>query len=473
MELLRKAKCLLLVALFAVVFVGCSGEAKTPVGDPSSDAADDAEHRPMYEKEEVVEYEDNDHLFDYEEAKWDGPEGYVIVIPAGNAAAKESATLLRDYYKNTHGVQLSLVTDNTAESEKEILVGKTNRADSAKDLADSKISVSVKGRKLVINAGHDVTVDSAVKKFIRLAPEKGQAFTFDIETDFKSALSGDYAGYEYVWGDEFEGNGIDFSNWDYITKMIGNDVVELSYEKNVVDVADGRLKLHAISYFNNNREGTEYRIPGSVITQNKMNYVYGYLEIRSRVPYSPGVWASFWTQSTDVLKGTRNYDYMLEVDIYEIFRTYGKHPNLIHWYPESFDYNARYEPAKTPGVSVSNAIYPVGSNPDVYWFEPSDSLNYEYHTYAYEWTPTEIKMYVDGECHVTYDITKAFFDKHQDMSSYHDPQHVIFNNHVFYPGVSEACVSIALHPESLPACHYIDYIRLYQKPGVGELYTAD
>ena len=473
MELLKRAKYILLAALFALTFVGCAGDSKAPVDNPSSEVTDNKEHRPMFEKEEKVTYEDNDHLFDYKEETWDGPNGYVIVVPAGNADAKKSAGLLKDYYSEVLKVDLSIVTDNTKETDKEILIGNTKRSESVKDLDEGKISVSVKGKKLVFCAGHNVSLDSAVKKYIRLAPNQGKAFTFELDTDFKSELQGDHAGYKYVWGDEFEGNGVDFSKWDFITKMVGNDVVELSYEKNVVDVADGRLKLHALSYFNNNRKGTEYRIPGSVITQNKMNFVYGYLEIRSRVPYSPGVWASFWTQSTDALKGSRNYDYMLEVDIYEIFRTYGKHPNLIHWYPASFDYNARYEPNKTPGVAVSHSIYPVGANLDVYWFDKSDKLNYEYHTYAYEWTPTEIKMYVDDECHVTYDITKAFFDKHQDMSSYHDPQHVIFNNHVFYPGISEACVSIALHPESLPACHYIDYIRLYQKPGQGELYTAD
>lgn len=457
----KRVLCVLTAVVMLFGCFGCTNSEK-----PGDDTA--AEHRQPFEQPDDTVYVDTDGQFDYDKVKWDGPDGYKIVIPAGNTATKKTATLLQEYYKAL-GVNLSVVTDATAALDKEILIGTTNRSESVKDMPEAELSVSVSGKKLVFSAGHDVTVDSAVKKYIRLAPEKNEAFTFKIKTDFVSTYDTDY---KYVWGDEFEGNGVDFTKWDYITKMVGNEVVELSYEKNVVDVADGRLKLHALSYFNNDKEGVEYRIPGSVITQNKMNYVYGYLEIRSRVPYSPGVWASFWTQSTDKLKGTRNYDYMLEVDIYEIFRTYGKHPNLIHWYTKEFDYNKRYEPNKTPGVSVSHAVYPVGANPDVYWFEPSASLNYEYHTYGYLWTPTEIKMYVDGECHVTYDITKAFIDKHQDLSSYHDPQHVIFNNHVFYPGVSTACVSIQLHPESLPACHYIDYIRLYQKPNQGELYTA-
>jgi len=51
MELFRRAKCILLVALFAFVFVGCSGGEKAPVKDPSSETTDNKEHRPMFEKE--------------------------------------------------------------------------------------------------------------------------------------------------------------------------------------------------------------------------------------------------------------------------------------------------------------------------------------------------------------------------------------------------------------------------------------
>ena len=81
-------------------------------------------------------------------------------------------------------------------------------------------------------------------------------------------------------------------------------------------------------------------------------------------------------------------------------------------------------------------------------------------------------MTVDGTENARYDITTAFA-KHEDMSGFHDPQFFIFNNHLFYPGISESDVSISTSPQSLPACHYIDYIRLYQKDGVGKLYTAD
>ena len=69
-------------------------------------------------------------------------------------------------------------------------------------------------------------------------------------------------------------------------------------------------------------------------------------------------------------------------------------------------------------------------------------------------------------------VTKSIC-KHEDTSGYHDPQFFIFNTHLFYPGLSNSDVSIETSPQSLPACHYIDYIRLYQKDGEGELNLAE
>lgn len=467
----KKLICLLLATVVLMLSVGCGDSSSTADNNNSNSATNngDYQHRPLPETEEEVVYEDNDHLFDFKTENWSGPEGYVIVVPKGNKQVKESAELLRDYYEDNFSIKLSVVTDDTKVSDKEIIVGPTNRAESDKDIAEADINVTLSGDKLVFNAGHDVTVDTAVKKYIRLAPQANEAKTFALSTDFKSTLDN---GYKYVWGDEFEGVGLDSSNWELIQKMAGNEVVEVSTDKAVVDVNDGRLKMHAISYFNKYKQDVEYRVPCSVVTQNKMNYVYGYAEIRARVPYSQGVWASWWTQGEGSLGVRKNFDYMVEVDMYEIFKTYEKTSYLIQWFPSEFDYNKRYEPDKTPGVSTSVSTGILKDFENVYRFEASPTLNYEYHIYGFEWTPEEMIMTVDGTVNARYDLSKPF-SKHEDMSGFHDPQFFIFNTHLFYPGVSESDVSISTSPQSLPACHYIDYIRLYQKDGVGKLYTAN
>lgn len=483
MNQLKRIICLILVAVFVIACVGCNGDTGPGGSNPTGNGS---EHRPHYESEDDVEqvaFEDTDHVFDYKTEQWDGPSGYVIVVPQGNAEAKNSAKYLQNYFKEAFNVSLSITTDNAAAKEKEILIGKTNREESDKDIAEAEMNVAIKGTKLVFNGGHDVTVDSAVKKFTRVTTKVNEAATFKLTTDFMSTLDdkyeGQYKGYKYVWGEEFEGDGVDSSWFQLIAKMAGSDKAEVSKEKNVVDVNDGRLKLHALSYFNNNREGTEYRIPCSAVTHETMNFRYGYAEIRARVPYKWGCFPSWWTQSTAGVCGYRTKDIMFEVDIFEIFNAWEKTPNVINWYEAGFDYGSKYPDCwklkelgitPKPGEHQSIADAWVGHNDQLYKWKEDPNLPNEYHTYGYEWTPTEINMTIDGKVHAVFDISQPRDSYDEKMLAgtnspiyFHDPQGFIFNNHIFLDGVSLASKSVAQYPKSLPSAYYIDWIRLYQK----------
>ncbi|MBQ5910747.1 MAG: family 16 glycosylhydrolase [Clostridia bacterium] len=492
MNQLKRILCLVLAVMFVFACVGC---ADTPASNPTGNNG--SEHRPPYQSEDevvTVAFEDKDHLFDYKTEKWDGPEGYVIVVPQGNTEAMKSAKYLQKYFKDAFGVSLTITTDSTEAKDKEILIGKTSREASNTTLGEAEMKVSLKGSKLVFDGGHDVTVDMAVKKFVRVTTKVNEAATFSLETDFESTLDnkyeGQYAGYNYVWGEEFEGVGIGSSWFQLIAKMAGSDRAEVSKEKNVVDVNDGRLKLHALSYFNNNREGTEYRIPCSTVTHETMNFKYGYAEIRARVPYKWGCFPSWWTQSTAGVCGYRTKDIMFEVDIFEIFNAWEKTPNLIQWYEAGFDYGSKYPNCwklkelgvtPKPGEHQSIADCWVGHNDQLFKWEENPNLSNEYHTYGYEWTPTEIKMTIDGKEHAVFDISQPRDSYNEAMLPgtnspiyFHDPQGFIFNNHIFLDGVSLASASVAKYPKSLPAAFYIDWIRLYQKDDNGsKIYFDD
>ena len=222
------------------------------------------------DKEDVSNsnFVDKDGEFEYESVDFKGPEGYVIVVPAGNSTARESAEYLQSYYFNSFNVSLPIVTDKTSEKSKEIIIGNTSRKESNKELAEDEISVFIDDDKLVFLGGHDVSVDSAVKKFVRLAPENGKAVTFNIKTDFVSDM---LDGYKYVWGDEFEGDDIDLSKWDFEARMAGTTLMRLSYDKEIVTTADGRLKLHAIRLKDPDDETIQFKVPYSVLTRYKMN----------------------------------------------------------------------------------------------------------------------------------------------------------------------------------------------------------
>ena len=486
MNQFKRILCLVLVVLFVIACVGCNNT-QTPSGSTPTDSTG---HRPPHDDgkanvEEVVK-EDNDHVFDYKLVEWDGPEGYVIIVPAGNTEAMNTAKYLQNYYKNALDISLSIATDKNAAKDKEILIGKTNREESDKNIAEADLNVAIKGTKLVFDGGHYVTVDTAVKKFTRVTTEAKKAATFKLTTDFVSTLDkkhdGQHTGYKYVWGDEFEGEGIGSSWFKLIAKMVGNDVAELSKEKNVVDVNDGRLKLRSLFYFNNNRQGTVYRIPCSPVTHETMNYRYCYAEIRARVPYKWGCFPSWWMQSTDLAtngKFKRHPQVMFEVDVFEVFNCWELTPGHVQWYTADFNYGGKYpdcwkckelrvSPKENEPVGLTYRM--VGNNPQVYkWPETKTNLSYEYHTYGYEWTPTVIKMYVDGEKYGEFDITNPRDSYDEEMLPgtnspiyFHDPQGFIFNNHIFLEGISLASKSVDLFPESLPSEYFIDWIRLYQ-----------
>ena len=58
------------------------------------------------------------------------------------------------------------------------------------------------------------------------------------------------------------------------------------------------------------------------------------------------------------------------------------------------------------------------------------------------------------------------FDGKSDMSDFRNPMFVRFNNHL-------SPDSIPTNKSSLPCDYYIDYVRLYQKSGVGGLWLAE
>ena len=115
---IKKGICILLSVVIVLVCFGCNNAVEPETQD---------EHRPPYDQSVTEEYTDTDGQFDYSTVEWSGPVGYTIIIPSGNSAAKKTAELLRDYYKEL-GFSLNVANDGVPPVDKEILIGKTNRS---------------------------------------------------------------------------------------------------------------------------------------------------------------------------------------------------------------------------------------------------------------------------------------------------------------------------------------------------------
>ena len=480
MKLLKRSLCLLLVAAFAIALAACGGKTETADKSPSSSAEDEGNWRPNPEKVEEVEFVDTDGDFEFSEAEWDGPEGYVIVVPAGDAEAKKSATALQEYFAATADVTLKIVTDKTAEVDKEILIGKTSRAASPKDMKEADLEAKVDGKKVVLCGGHYVTTGSAVNKFIRLLPTKEKVYTFKVTTDFTSTVLDDYY---YVWGDEFEGTDIDFTKWDFEARMGGSTSNELSWEKDCIEVLDGRLVIRARRHFSPKNQSIGYRSPYSTLHKYHMNYIYGYAEIRARIPFEKGIWPSFWSlNGCDIaekkygLKYREGAKYGVEVDVYEIFGTDSVVvPNIHKWYNGTYNYWT--ENGLEQGENNNHTQF-MGEKLKWDWkkhMDNIDTLDQEYHLYGFEWTPTKMSMYVDGTEYMVFDITKSY-DLCSDMTQYHTPLYNMFNCHVFIDDPENTFVPnvITDNLEVLPTEYCIDWYRVYQRnDGKSKIYIDE
>ncbi len=329
------------------------------------------------------------------------------------------------------------------------------------------------------NGSLDVDNDNQATRFDITVLRKALTGNTDYEekpvklNPYNSNLTGTY---NLVWSDEFNGTYLDADKWGVYSKMEANPEKGYFIDKDekVIDVVDGNLKLTAYKDSDGN-----YHSPTSVVTQNTMNFKYGYVEIRAKLPLQVGVWSSFWTKSVADPSDTKSVvstdnPVVGEVDIFEVFDRNRVCGNIIKWDPDVQD-------------GETQSWYPTAMNTAQCVIPPDDD---QFHLYAYEWTPTEFKFYYDGVMYARFDITEPWLNPGEDgkgkegyeynikdetgsdMSCYQDPQYLIFNNHLFYEGVSNANAYIYnSNPDFESADYLIDYCRVYQLEGQGELYT--
>lgn len=390
---------------------------------------------------------------------WVGPTGYKIVYPKGNIQLKNSAIKLRDYFKSKAGVTLEVVDDSVKATDKEILVGNTNRMKSS--LNEKKYGVSLNGNKLFFESGNFNGVMKAVKWFVSLGYQKGKVNLVDGEYDFVSTVKRDSGTFNFVWGDDFDGNVLDSANWDLTEQMGTHGGLEylLSKDEKNISVSEGKLKLSATKYLDPRNSNIKYAATYTVASRYKMNFQYGYMEMCARYPVKQGAWPSWWLvgdcadgpagkafPSLDDIKNAGNIfktTFYSEVDILEYTLCT---PNLHKWY---FD----------GAHSQLNAVKPSNS----YGLTESDS--YIYHVFGFEWNYNEIKIYCDGNLFQSYDLSTSY-DSSDDMMDFRNPMLVFFNNHILPD-------SIPSDHSSLPFDYYVDYIRLYQKSGEGGLWLTE
>ncbi len=413
--------------------------------------------------------------------------GYTIVYPSGDDYGLHLAKKVQNYYSKKAGVTLNIVDDSTTETEKEILIGDTNRYKTS--LTEQEYAVTFKGTKLIFEAGHQATLEKAVTLFIsqNYVPRAVNELS-GVAKDFVSTLSIDNKTYSYVWGDEFDGNFLDLSKFTHDYHGLGAEThyTEGSYVSYKADqntkyskVANGTFTMRAEMDSDGNVKNS-----ASICTTYSMWYKYGYAEMRAKIPLKHGAWPAWW--ATDHCEtvynhpfGFENKKYLTEIDMFEAFGSAkGEIKANIHkWYNNGYTQNvinaglpnSFLTLTDSSGNAVKHTETMLSGIPN----SAIISTKNEYHIFGFLWTPEKIQILLDGVPYATFDLTdEDLIDSYSDNSGYNDPMHLIFDNWLYLDGCFGADSSGNNHAKlsDFPMEYSIDYIRLYQTSG-DELYN--
>jgi beta-glucanase (GH16 family) len=174
--------------------------------------------------------------------------------------------------------------------------------------------------------------------------------------------------WKLTWSDEFEGGLLDSSKWSLHKSQYSNNEQSYYSSENVI-VSNGELTLKAEK--KSNPDNKPY-VSGAIESKGKFSQTYGRFEMRAKLPVGQGYWSAFWLMPETNEYG--NWSSSGEIDIMETGGDLDRYVGTIHY----------------TGLNNQHQLSSTGS---VYL--PNGGLNSDYHIYAVEWTPTEIRWYCD------------------------------------------------------------------------------
>ena len=244
--------------------------------------------------------------------------------------------------------------------------------------------------------------------------------------------------WKLVWSDEFNGSTIDASKWSLAVNGNGGGNNELQYYTNRSEnarVENGHLVIEARKEQFTGQDGTRQYTSARLDSRGKGDWLYGRLEARMKLPQGQGMWPAFWMLPTDNKYGA--WAASGEIDILEAVNTNAAGGNKIYG---TIHYGNAWPNNLHSGVD----------------FTPATNVASNYHTYAVEWEPTQIRWYVDAVLYSTQ--TKWSSGGGAFPAPFDQKFYSILNLAVGgqWPGSPD---STTVFPQKLE----VDYVRMYQK----------
>lgn len=242
-------------------------------------------------------------------------------------------------------------------------------------------------------------------------------------------------GWRLSWNEEFDGEAVDFSTWNYwVTGNPYND--ELQYytnrEKNS-RIEDGLLVIEAHEEEYTGTDGTRSYTSARMHTQGKADFLYGRFEIRARLPFGQGLWPAIWMMPTYSEYG--GWPSSGEIDIMELLGQ---------------------DPTKTYGTLHFGGSGSAHASSGTSYTLPSGTFFEDFHTFALEWEEGVMRWYVDDLLFLT--LTDWHTEGHDFPSPFDRHFHLILNVAVGggWPGSPDATT---IFPQRME----VDWIRVFTR----------
>jgi beta-glucanase (GH16 family) len=244
--------------------------------------------------------------------------------------------------------------------------------------------------------------------------------------------------WELLWGDEFDGPAgaaINPDNWNCEVGGSGWGNNEREYytpgTANVSLDGEGSMVITARQENPDNQEcwyGKCTHTSARCTTEGKVEFTYGRVEARIRVPYGQGIWPAFWMLGAN-FKDV-GWPGSGEIDIME---NIGKEPKTVH--------GTVHGPSYSGGSGIGKA------------YDSPNNFADDYHVYAVDWDTDAIRWYVDGNLYFTF--TPADLGKRRWVFD-HD-FFILLNVAVGgqWPGDPD---KTTVFPQTMK----VDYVRVYQ-----------
>lgn len=261
-------------------------------------------------------------------------------------------------------------------------------------------------------------------------------------TSFCTKAAGQSDMYKLVWSDEFNGNELDTSIWNYnygngdnVAGWGNNELEYYTDDKANVKVQNGSLIITARAEKDENGKTTRYT-SGRLNTSGKASFKYGKMEARIKIPSVKGLWPAFWMLGQNEPKG---WPYCGEIDILETWNTLQFAQGTVHWENELLK----------PGRDTYNA------------FSTQMKDKTQWHIYGMNWDEKKIEFTLDNKVYGTYKL------KGSDKSELKKEFYFIINC-----AVGGNLAYFAPDEDFQSADMMIDYVRVYRKAGDKGTMTA-